>query len=87
MQEIPYYQNFDLTSIETPIKADQLTSLLMESNYDAKKSQFLIEGFTKGFDLGYTGPKIRQDSAKNLPFNVGNKFILWDKIMKEVKIK
>ena len=59
--------------------------MLIESNYDSTETNFLIEGFSTGFDIGYEGPEIRQDTSKNIPFTVGDKYILWDKIMKEVK--
>ena len=32
--------------------------LLRQSNYDRGKSEFLLEDFTNGFDLGYRGPDI-----------------------------
>ena len=47
---------------------------------------FLINGFTTGFSLEYEGPINRQDRLKNLPFSVRNHSILWEKIMKEVKL-
>ena len=45
----------------------------------------MLDGFTNGFDIGYRGPLIRQSKSQNIPFTVGNKVILWNKIMKEVK--
>ena len=35
----------------------------------------------------YQGPKDRQDTAQNLPLKVGSAFDLWEKMMKEVKMK
>ena len=48
----------------------------------------MIDGFTNGFSIGYEGdPMIRQTSP-NLKFRgVGNKTVLWNKVMKEVKLK
>ena len=43
-------------------------------------------GFERGFDLGYEGPTERRSTSRNLPFTVGNKTILWNKLMKEVKL-
>ena len=45
-----------------------------------------MDGFTNGFDIGYEGPVIRQDKVDNIPLRIGNKIILWNKIMKEVKL-
>ena len=60
-------ENLNLTDIVTPIKVDQLMQMLLEMNYDREKIQFLKEGFTTGFDIGYNGPKVRQSRAKNIP--------------------
>ena len=56
-----------------PVKADQLVSALIQSNYDSKEIRFLKEGFTNGFDIGYNGPKVRQSKAKNIPLTVETK--------------
>ena len=40
-----------------------------------------------GFDIGYTGPQNRQSNSKNLPFHVGDKVDLWNKLIKEVRLK
>ena len=61
------------------------TELLQESNYDKTESIFLIKGFTEGFDIGYQGPQIRQSKSHNIPFSVGDKYVMWEKIMKEVE--
>ena len=61
--------------------------LLKESGYDAEETDFLLDGFNNGFDIGYRGEARRQSQARNIPFTVGNKYILWEKIMKEVKEK
>ena len=44
-----------------------------------------MDGFKHGFDLHYEGPTCRCDTARNLPFRVGDKYDLWEKVMKEVK--
>ena len=54
-----------------PINPQVLEWMLTESNYDPLKTKFLVDGFTKGFDMGYRGPVVRQDESKNLPFNTG----------------
>ena len=79
-----YFTNYDLENIVTPLKVENFAKLLRDSNYDRDESQFLIEGFTNGFDIGYSGPKVRQSRANNIPLMVGTKEDLWNKIMKEV---
>ena len=82
-----YYENFDLDNIFTPVKADILGNLLKEAGYDKDKTEFLVDGFRNGFDLGYRGPENVRLKAKNLPLTpgCGSKIELWNKIMKEVK--
>ena len=66
-----------------------MEEIFKEVNYDRDKSKFIIEGFRQGFDIGYEGPTMRQSTAHNIPFTpgVGDKYELWDKIMKEVELK
>ena len=61
--------------------------MLKQTEYDPEESEFLIQGFSQGFDIGYKGPKIRKSRSRNIPFTVGTKQDLWSKIMKEVKEK
>ena len=81
------YQNYDLENIVTPVKPDVLEQLLVETNYNKRETQFVIQGFREGFDLEYAGPQIRQSTSRNIPFTVGNKIVLWNKLMKEVKCR
>ena len=60
---------------------------MRESQYPTKEIKFLEDGFRAGFDIGYDGPLNRQSSADNIPFSVGDKVELWNKLMKEVKLK
>ena len=69
----------------TPIRVDTLRQLLRDSNYNVEISNRLVKGF-EGFDIGYRGPMKRCDTADNIPFHVGDKFDMWSKIMKEVKL-
>ena len=71
-----------------PVNIDRMQSLLTKVNYNKDKTEFLIDGFRNGFDLGYRG-KITgiQKTAPNLKLRVGNQTILWNKVMKEVKVK
>ena len=71
----------------TPVNVGQLRNLLVESGYDCNKTQFLVDGFTQGFDLGYRGPQEVKIEARNLKFTIGSKTEMWNKIMKEVENK
>ena len=86
-KEILYFENFDLESVVTPVNVQAYARLLEETNYDKEETQFLIDGFTNGFDVGYQGPTNVRRTAPNLTLRVGSQVILWNKIMKEVKLK
>ena len=66
-----------------------LCNLLTETNYDEAETNFLVEGFTHGFDIEYRGPWHRWDQARNIPLQVGvgDKYEMWKKFMDEVKAK
>ena len=65
-----------------------LEKLLRQSNYDSAKTKFVVDGFKNGFDLGFEGDIIGlQRKAPNLKIRVGSEVILWNKIMKEVKLQ
>ena len=66
---------------------NRLKQLLKESHYPDEETNFLVDGFTDGFDIGYDGPKERKSTSENIPFTVGNSRILWNKLMKEVKLQ
>ena len=86
--EILYYENFHLEKVITPVDVNELESLLVESNYDKAKSAFLLDGFKNGFGIGYNGNENVQPQSPNLKFRgVGSKLELWNKVMKEVKLK
>ena len=78
--------NLDLESLVTPVDANKLIALLEQANYEQSELIFLKQGFTKGFTIGYQGPKNRQDTSKNIPFTIGNKYDMWEKIMKEARV-
>ena len=80
------FQDFNLDEIVTPVKIDVFERLLREINYDEKETNFLVNGFTNGFSIGYAGPTERRDTANNLKLCCGTKFDLWEKIMKEVQL-
>ena len=87
VHQVDLYTNYNLTDIVTPVRVNMLQRLLTQSRYDPEETQFLVNGFRHGFSIGYQGPVNRQDTAWNLPFSVGDKFILWNKVMKEVRLK
>ena len=68
------------------MNVSRLEQLLRLSQYDEVKTEFLVDGFSKGFDLGYVNENTEiQQTAPNLKFTIGNKTILWNKVMKEVQ--
>ena len=87
-QEVLQYENLDLESIKTPVNVEVLRKLLRDSKYDKKESEFLLDGFTNGFSIGYCGPENVSLKSPNLKFReVGDPITLWNKVMKEVKEK
>ena len=68
----------------TPIRIDKYRQYLMDSGFHREKSEYLIEGFTNGFDIGYRGPVFRKHNSANIPLKIGNQEQLWSKLMKEV---
>lgn len=66
---------------------DRYEQLLRASNYDSQKSDYLLDGLRNGFRMGFNGPRDIIREAPNMKFHVGDKFDLWNKIMKEVKEK
>ena len=85
-EEVLQFTNFDLDTIKTPVKVAVLEQLLTDSKYDRKETEFLIDGFTNGFSIGYAGSEDVKITSPNLKFReVGNKLMLWNKVMKEVK--
>ena len=56
----------------------------MESQYPKNKMDYLIEGPTNGFDIGYRDPQNRKDFFENMPLHVRNETKLWNKVIKEV---
>ena len=79
--------NYDIENVITPVDADVLERLLIESDYDQEETQFIVDGFRKGFDLGYAGPERVKITAPNLKLKQpGDEIVLWNKVMKEVKL-
>ena len=84
--EILQYKNLDLHTIKTPVNTEVLEQLLLETKYDKKEIEFLVDGFKNGFSIEYTVPSDVKVTSPNLKFRgVGDEIILWNKVMKEVK--
>ena len=81
------YENLDLVNIVTPVDADRLERLLVESWYDGEKTEFLVKGFHNGFSIGYDGEEDVCRTASNLQLHNGMETDLWNKVMEEVKLK
>ena len=82
------YENYDLDEIITPVKVNSFKKLLVLSGYDKNKIAKLIKNFTEGFPIGYEGQRDGiQRKAPNLKLRVGNEIDLWNKVMKEVKLR
>ena len=80
------YSNLDLHTIKTPVNVKVLKELLEESSYDALETEFLVDGFTNGFSIGYEGREDVKITSPNLKFRqVGDDVTLWNKVMKKVK--
>ena len=68
-----------------PFNVVELNQLLVESNYPARKRNFVVQGFKYGFSLKYHGPQKVRRYAPNLMLRSGNKYDLWNKVMTEVQ--
>ena len=87
VQQPDYYSNQDLENVISPIKAHKLEEMLVKFGYPEHKTCFLVDGFVNGFDIGYEGPVVRQSISDNIPFSVGDKIDLWNKLIKEVRLQ
>ena len=83
--QTPWFENYDLSNIKTPLNVDVCECLLLQSGYDREKSDYLINGFRYGFSLEYEGNRHVKRTASNLKFRIGTPAEMWSKIMKEVE--
>ena len=84
LPELLEFEDLNLDEISTPIDVAVFVRMLNETSYSETETKFLEQGFREGFSIGYQGTEFRQDTSNNIPFTVGNKFDLWEKIMTEV---
>ena len=84
--EIADYQCYEHLDIVTPINIVEFEKLLIETNFEQSKRDTVVQGFKRGFDLGYTGSLDRKLTSDNIPFTVGDPVDMWNKIMKEVSL-
>ena len=61
MPEVTWCENYDLTNIVTPLDIVNYKNLLVESGYNLEKTQFLVNGFTNSFAIGFQG------NSKDMP--------------------
>ena len=79
--------NDQLHGIVTPIKVEKYTDYLLALHFNTEQARFLIKGFQHGFDIGYRGPRKRQETSENIPIRgVGSLEDMWSKLLKEVKL-
>ena len=53
-----------------PIDVVALEKYLRETMYDVEETNFLVEGFTLGFGIGYSGPVERSNYSKIFHLNL-----------------
>ena len=51
-----------------------------------EETEFIIRRFKYGFSLEYKGDRNLRRNAPNLKLECGSKEVLWEKMMKEVKL-
>ena len=83
-----YFENFDLVNVVTLVKIHNLRKLMIDSKYDPAEIKFLTDGFTKGFEIGYSGNRLVKIKSPNLRLKgIGTLTTLWNKVMKEVSVQ
>ena len=74
-----------IDNIVIPIRFNVLHQYLVKTKYDIDETTFLVSEFKKCFNIRYQGPVERRDESNNIPFTVGNRSDMLQKIMKEVQ--
>ena len=55
MEQVLDYENDHLVNTVTPVKADVLIDVLIETGYDSNNTDFVCKDFAEGFSLCYQG--------------------------------
>ena len=76
-----------MSNIITPVDFEKLDELLTATHYSPNLKETLVNSFKFGFDLRYRGPEDVQMKSKNLKLTVGSTGELWEKMMKETRLK
>ena len=50
-----WYENYDIKSVITPVNVKVYKELLRQADYDESKTDYLVNGFTNGFDIQFKG--------------------------------
>ena len=90
-EKADWFENYNLENIVTLVDVDKFQELMIESGFANKHQKeflYLVDGLRYGFLLKYQGQRTGMKRiSKNLPLTVGTKTQLWNKVMKEVKLK
>ena len=68
------------------MKVEELNRLLIEVQFDNQKRIRLVDNFRHSYRIGFSGNRKQRRTARNLRLRVGSERVLWNKVMKEVKI-
>jgi len=69
----------------TPINIPKLASYLHDLHLHQALIHYLLSGFSEGFKIGYTGPRVPQEFP-NLPFAKDNPSLIDRNMLKEVSL-
>ena len=72
-----------IISLPTPIKVNELDQIL--DGYNTEKRRFLVDGFSQGFTLGYSGPR-EYSFANNSESTIKNSDLVDRKLQKEIEL-
>ena len=72
-----------IISLPTPIKVNELDQIL--DGYNTEKRRFLVDGFSQGFTLGYSGPR-EYSFANNSEATIKNSDLVDRKLQKEIEL-
>ena len=74
-------------TVVTPVDVNAYHQILLDVGYDLTETEFLVNSFHKGFPFCYEGEQQVKMTSPNLKLNIGSHVELWNKVMKEVKLK